>query len=262
MRQDANIKPSSVATDVPGSSGRDMLAALIKGERDPETLAEPARGEPRAKLPELKLALRGHVRPRHQFLLERLLDHLAHVEQPLACFSERIAAAPRPFCGDRLFQRLDAVPGVNRAVVEDVVAEIGSDMRPFPTAGHLSSWAGTCPGNEESAGQRKRRRTTKGSVWQRRAMCQAAWAASRTKDSYFQARCRRLAGRRGKKRAALAVGHSRLVVIDPPVKHPDVRCEEPGGNHFAPLDPERLRRRPVKRLESQGYEVPLNAKAV
>lgn len=255
--QDANIKLSSVASDVLGVSGRDMLAALVAGQDDAEALAELARGKLRAKLPELKQALRGHVTSHHQFMLEQLLDHMAHLEEQLARFSERIEAALRPFVDEAMFARLDAIPGVNRETIENVVAETGVDMAQFPTSGHLASWAGVCPGNEESAGKRKRSRTTKGNVWLRRALCQAAWAAARKKNSYFQAQYRRLAGRRGKKRAAMAVGHALLEVMYHLLKDPKLSYRELGGNYFDTLDPQRLCRHLVKRLESLGYDVTL-----
>ena len=162
---------------------------------------------------------------------------------------------------DATFKVLDDVPGIDRETIENVVAEIGTDMSRFPTHGHLSSWTGMCPGNEESAGKRKRNRTTKGNVWLRRALTQAAWAAARKKGSYFQAQYRRLAGRRGRKRAAIAVGHSLLVVIYHLLKHPSMRYVDLGGNYFDTLNPERLRRHLVKRLEALGYEVTLTERA-
>jgi transposase len=256
--QDANIKLSSVASDILGVSGRDMLAALMRGEDDPEMMAEMARGTLRKKIPELKRALRGHVTPHHQFLLEQLLDHLFHLEEQLARLSERIAEALRPFVDEATFQRLDAIPGVNRDTIENVVAEIGTDMNRFPSEDHLASWAGMCPGNEESAGKRKRSRTTKGNVWLRRALAEAGWAAGRTKDTYFQAQYHRLAGRRGKKRAILAVGHSLLTVIYHLLKHPELEYHELGGQYFDNLAPLRLQRHLVKRLESLGFDVKLN----
>jgi transposase len=259
--QDANVKLSSVATDVLGVSGRLMLEALVTGQEDPAVLAGLARGKLRNKIPELKRALQGHVTEHHQFLLEQLLDHLAHLEEQLARFSRRIEEALRPFVDEATFARLDAIPGVNRQTIENVVAEIGVEMRQFPTAGHLASWAGVCPGNEASAGKRKRTRTTKGNVWLRRALSQAAWAASRKKGSYFQAQYRRLAGRRGRKRAAMAVGHSLLEVIYHLLKHPDLEYRDLGADYFDHLDPQRLCRHLVKRLQSLGYEVTLAPRA-
>jgi transposase len=255
--QDANIKLSSVASDILGVSGRDMLAALVRGEDDPERMAEMARGTLRKKIPDLKRALRGHVTPHHQFLLDHLLDHLLHLEEQLAHLNERIAEALHPFVDEATFKRLDVIPGVNRDTIENVVAEIGADMSQFPTDEHLASWAGMCPGNEESAGKRKRSRTTKGNVWLRRALAEAAWAAGRTKDTYFQAQYSRLAGRRGRKRAILAVGHSLLTVIYHLLKNPNLEYHDLGGNYFDNLDPIRLRRHLVKRLESLGFEVTL-----
>lgn len=253
--QDANIKLSSVATDVMGVSGREMLEALIAGQTDPQALAELAQGKLRAKIPELKRALLGHVTAHHRFLLEQLLDHVAHLEDQLTRFSERIEEALRPFVDEATFARLDEIPGVNRETIENVVAEIGADMSQFPTAGHLASWTGICPGNEQSGGKRKRSRTTKGNVWLRRALCQAAWGASRKKDSYFQAQYRRLAGRRGKKRAAIAVGHTLLEVIYHLLKDPYARYQDLGGDYFDRLDPQRLCRHLVRRIESLGYAV-------
>ena len=258
--QDANIKLSSVATDILGVSGRHMLAALVAGQDDPGALAELARGALRKKIPDLQRALRGHVTAHHQFLLEQLLDHLAHLEEQLTRFSQRIEEALRPFVDEATFARLDAIPGVNRETIENVVAEIGVDMSQFPSAGHLCSWAGVCPGNEASAGKRKRSRTTQGNVWLKRALCQASWSAARKKDSYFQAQYRRLAGRRGKKRAAMAVGHALLEVMYHLLANPDLEYHELGGNYFDTLDPQRLCRHLVKRLESLGYQVTLKTR--
>jgi transposase len=255
--QDANLKLSSVMTDVLGVSGREMLAALVEGEDDPEVLANLARGKLQKKVPELKRALRGRLTSHHRFLLEQLLDHLAHLEEQLAVFSARIEEALRPFVDEATFRRLDAIPGVNRQTIENVVAEIGTDMSQFPTAGHLASWAGVCPGNEESAGKRQRSRTTKGDRWLRGALCEAAWAASHQKDSYFQAQYRRLAARRGAKRAAMAVGHALLKVIYHLLKNPALEYRDLGANFFDTLNPERLCRHLVKRLHSLGYEVQL-----
>jgi transposase len=256
--QDANIKLSSVATDVLGVSGREILGALVAGCDDAERMAALARGRLRKKIPDLKRALTGHVTAHHQFMLEQLLDHLAHLEDQLARFDQRIAEGLSPFVDEATMARLDAVPGVNRTTVENVVAEIGVDMSQFPSDDHLASWAGMCPGNEESAGKRKRRRTTPGNVWLKRALCQAGWAAGRTKDTYFGAQYRRLAGRRGRKRAQVAVGHSLLTIFYYLLKHPQMEYKDLGGDYFDRLDPKRLRRHLVKRLESLGYEVTLS----
>ncbi len=234
-----------------------MLRALLAGERDPVRLAELAEGRLRAKIPALKLALEGNFREHHRFLIDSLLGHLEYLEREIDRFSDRIEAERRPFLSAEQFERLDAIPGVNRRTIENVVAEIGTDMGQFPDEQHLSSWAGLCPGNEESAGQRKRRRTTKGNHWLRRTLAEAAWAAQRTKGSYLGAQYRRLAGRRGKKRALLAVAHSLLVIIYHLLKSP-VRYQDLGADHFAGQNPERMRRYLVKRLEELGYAVSLS----
>jgi transposase len=220
-------------------------------------MAELARGKLRKKIPELKRSLKGYVLEHHQFMLEQLLDHLALLEEQISRFNERIMEVLRPFLDEETFQRLDEIPGVNRVTIENVIAEIGVDMAQFPSSEQLASWAGLCPGNEESAGKRKRSRTTKGDVWLRRALCEAAWAAGRSKDTYFTAQFRRLAGRRGKKRAIIAVAHSLLVVFYHLLKNKSLKYHELGGNYFDTLDPIRLRRHLVKRLESLGYELTL-----
>ena len=255
--QDANIKLSSVATDILGKSGRDMLVALIAGQDDPDALAELARGKLRAKIPQLKRALKGHLKMHHQFMLEQLLDHLAHLEEQVRRFNTRIEESLRPFVDEETLRRLDTIPGINRNTIENIVAEIGVDMEQFPSSDHLSSWAGVCPSNEESAGKRKRRRITHGNAWLRRALGQAAWAAARKKESYLQAKYRRLAGRRGRKRAVMAVARSLLVAFYHVLKDPLIEYRELGGNYFDTLEPLRLKRHLVKRLESLGYRVTL-----
>jgi transposase len=254
--EDANIKLSAVASDILGKSGRAMLWALIRGEQDPETLAEMAQGVLRGKIPELKLALEGHFTEHHRFLVEHLLGHLDELERHEEELSGRIAEQFRPLLDDARVERLDAIPGVNRTTIENVVAEIGVDMSVYPDEDHLSSWAGICPGNEESAGKRLRNRTTRKNRWLRRALIEAAWAASRTKQSYLGAQYRRLAARRGKKRALLAVGHTLLVIFYHMLKS-DVEYQDLGVEYFDRLEPERLRRYLVKRLEKLGYQVTL-----
>jgi len=254
--EDANIKLGAVASDILGKSGRAMLEALLAGERDPAKLANLAEARLRRKIPLLVHALQGHWREHHTFMLGRLLEHLRHVEGQIDAFSTRIAGCLRPFVNAEQMERLDRIPGVNRRTVENVVAEIGADMNRFPSADHLSSWAGMCPGNEESAGKRIRNRTTKGNRWLRRALTEAAWAASHAKGSYFQAQFRRLAARRGKKRALIAVGHSMLTVFYHLLRAPVV-YQELGHAYFDRLKPERYRRYLVKRLQDLGYEVTL-----
>lgn len=252
--EDANIKLASVASDILGKSGRAMLAALVQGERNPARLAELAEGRLRSKIPLLVHALLGHFTDHHRFLIQRLLDHLHYLEVQIDSFSIQIEKRLSSFLSEDQLQRLDAVPGVNRRTIENVIVEIGVDMNQFPGPDHLSSWAGLCPGNEESAGKRKRSRTTKGNRWLRRALAEAAWSASHCKDGYLPAQYRRLVGRRGKKRALIAVAHSLLVIFYHLLKRP-VEYKDLGADYFTHLNPERLQRHLVKRLEALGYQV-------
>jgi transposase len=209
--EDANIKLGSVASEVMGVSGRTMIQALLEGQKDPAQIADLARRSLRGKIPELQKALEGHLTEHHRFLLRLLWKELTQQEALIAELEAKIEEQTRSFASE--IERLDAVPGVDRRVAEVVLAELGGDMRPFPTHRHLSAWAGMCPGNEESAGKRRKRRITQGNRWLKRTLVQAAWAASHTKNSYLASQYRRLVGRRGKKRALIAVGHSMLVIL-------------------------------------------------
>jgi transposase len=257
LLEDCNIKLGAVASDVLGKSGRAMLEALRSGTQDAEQLAELALGVLRKKLPELQLALEGHCTPHHRFVLDGLLSHLHYLEEQLERFSLQIAARLPSLLSAEDLERLDAIPGVNRATIENVIAEIGPDMAVFPDEHHLCSWTGICPGNEESAGKRLRSRTRKGNRWLRRALAEAAWAASHTKDTYLAAQFRRLAARRGKKRALLAVGHSILVIIYHLLKY-HIEYQDLGADYFDRREPERLRRYLVRRLQHLGYDVSVN----
>jgi transposase len=257
LLEDANIKLGAVASDVLGKSGRKMLRALLNGQEDVEELADLALGRLRGKIPELKLALEGHCTEHHRYVLGRLLSHLGYLESQSDAFSARIAQRLAELLPASVRERLDDIPGVNRKTIENVIAEIGVDMTIFPDEHHLASWCGMCPGSEESAGRRLRSRTRKGNRWLRRALAEAAWAARAVKDSYLRAQFRRLAAKRGKKRALVAVGHSLLVIIYQVLKH-DVAYRDLGPDYFDRLEPERLRRYLVKRLQSLGYEVTLS----
>jgi transposase len=256
--EDASIKPASVATDVLGLSGRDMLRALADGQADPEALAELARGKLRAKIPAPRLALRGRVTEHHRFLLGLFLDELGHLEGLIDRLTARITEVlPAPFVQART--RLATIPGIDVRAAESVLAEIGIDMEVFPSDGHLASWAGMCPGQHESAGKRQSGRTRKGNQWLRATLVQVAWAASRAKRTYLSAQYRRLAGRRGRKRALVAVGHTILVMIYHVLKE-GTSYEELGADYFDRLDTERLTRTLVRRLERLGHEVVLKPK--
>lgn len=254
--EDANIKLASVATDVLGASGRDMLEAIIAGEKDGEKLADLARRKLRAKIPALQVALHGRVTEHHRFLLRLLLDQVTQFEAWIARVSERIAATlPTPMA--EAIPRLVEVPGIGERAAENILAEIGTKMEQFPTAGHLCSWVGVSPGNNESAGKRKSGRTTKGNQWLRATLVQVAWAASHTKETYLAAQYRRLAGRRGKKRALVAVAHSILVILYYLLKRPMASFRELGPLYLEQLDGERITRQLVRRLERLGHRVTL-----
>jgi transposase len=207
----ANIKLAGVATDILGVSGRAMIGRIIAGEADPDRLAAEARGSLKRKVIPLRRALLGRVTEHHRFLLATLMDQIAYLEALIARYSGRIAEAMRPFAAAEA--RLMTIPGVGRQAAEVIVAEVGADMAQFPTAGHLASWAGVCPGNNQSAGKRRTGRTTKGSAWLRTTLVQVAWAASHTKETTFGALYRRWARRLGKKKALIAVGRKILELV-------------------------------------------------
>jgi transposase len=257
--EDANIKLGAVASDVLGVSGREMLEELIAGQEDAAQLARLARGRLRSKIPQLEAALEGKFREHHRFMLQQLLAHLDHLDRQVAEFTARIEELLLPFLPEELREKLDQIPGVDNTTIQNVIAEIGVEMNQFPSDAHLSSWGGMCPGNEESAGKRKRSKTTKGNRWLRRALAEAAWAATHTRDTYLAAQYHRLVGRRGKRRALIAVAHTLLVIIYHILKY-HVDYQDLGPDYFLRLEPERQKRYLIKRLEQLGYEVQLSAK--
>lgn len=254
--EDANLKLAGVATDVMGKSGRVMLEAILAGATDPEQLAELAKGRLRNKLPQLKQALNGRVRAHHRFLLVEQLSHIDYLDEAIGRLSGEIAERLRPFQAE--IQRFDTIPGINRSIAEVLLAEIGPDMNRFPDAHHLASWAGMCPGHNESGGKRQSGKTRKGNRWLRQALIEAAHGASHTKDTYLSSQYRRLVGRRGKKRALVAVGHS-LLVIAYHVLHRQATYVELGSNYFEQLHRCRLEQNLVQRLQKLGYTVTLEA---
>ena len=257
--EDANIKLASVASDVLGKSGRDMLRAIVNGESDPVVLAELARQRLRAKIPQLQEALLGEVTDHHRFLPRMFLEQVDFLEGQIARLSQRIREVlPVPFV--EAVERLETIPGIDRRAAENIVAEIGADMKPFPSAGHLASWVGICPGNHESAGKRRSGRTTKGNAWLRVTLVQCAWAASHTKDTYLSAQYKRLAARRGKKRALVAVGHTLLGIIYGVLKKKGV-YRELGADYLDRQDKAKLAARLLKRLEKLGVKVRVEAEA-
>jgi transposase len=250
-----NIKLAAVASSLDTRSARDMLAQLAAGETDPQHLAELARGKMREKRAALELALEGSVGPHQRFLLGQQLAHLAQLEALIATLSTEIAARLAPY--EAVLCRLETIPGVGRRVAEQLVAEIGFDMRQFPSADHLASWAGACPGQDESAGKQRRGTTRKGNRWLRSTLVEAAHGAARTKGSYPQAQYRRLASRRGQKRAIVAVGHT-LLRAAYYVLRDEVTYQDLGGQYFEERDREGVIRRAVARLRALGVEITLH----
>ncbi len=254
----ANIKLGDVATDIMGLSSRQMLAALVSGETDATAMAQLAQGRLRDKLPELERALAGCIGPHQRFLLARQLAHIDFLDASIAEVSAAIAARLRS--DDDALERLMTIPGVGRRTAELLVAEIGTDMSRFPTAAHLASWAGMCPGNDESAGKRRSGKTRKGSPWLRSALIEAARAAGRSKGTYLAAQYHRLAARRGTKRAAVAVGHTILTIAYHLLTEGGV-YRDLGEHSFDDRDRQAVERRLVARLEGLGDTVSLDPAA-
>lgn len=251
--EQANIKLASVATDIMGVSSRAMLAALLQdAAQDPQQIAELAKGRLREKRPELALALEGRFRPHHTKLLQRILSHIDFLTESITECEKELDELCRPFAA--VLERLDGITGVNLRSAQDMVAEIGLDMSQFPSHKHLCSWAGVSPGNNESAGRRKRARTKKGNKWLTAILVQCAQAAGHTKDTYLGAQFRRFAGRKGKNKAAVIVAHSILeaayFVIRDQVSYQDL-----GAQHFDQLKKHHIIRSYVKRLENLGLKV-------
>ena len=256
--EDANVKLGSVASNVVGASGRLMLEAIVSGQDDPAQLADLAQRRLRAKIPQLEQALYGKLTEHHRWMLRLLLDQLQTTEHYTARLDGRIAELTRPL--QPVLEKLDAIPGIDRRVAEVLLAEIGPDVTPFPSDAHLASWAGICPGNNESAGKKRSGKTTKGSRWLRQALVQAAWAASHKKDSYFQAHARNLMRRRGRKRGLVAVAHSLLTVIYHMLKE-GTAYRDLGPQFLDQIRATHLIRFHLRRLEKLGLHVTLNPEA-
>jgi transposase len=255
--EDANIKLAAVASDSLGASGRAMLKAIIQGEQDAEKLSEMSKGTLRNKRDQLKLAMEGRITAHHRFLLKELFDHLEFVEGKIERLEAEISQRMHPF--EEKVQHLRTIPGIDRITAWSLLAEIGMDMSRFPDAAHLASWAGLCPGNHESAGKRMSGKTRKGSVWLTRHLCQAAWAVSTKKNSYLSAMFRRLAARRGVKRAIIAIAHTILVIVFHMLKR-GIDYRDLGPNYFDRLNAEQVKRNLVKRLENLGLRVTLDTR--
>ncbi len=253
----ANIKLGSVASNILGVSGRQMLAAIIAGEEDPAVLADLARGKLQRKQAAREQALTGKLGAHQRYLLAEQLRHIDELEERIerlsAELADRLARVP---ADAEAVERLDSIPGVGPATAEVIVAEVGTDLSRFPTAKHLASWAGLCPGNRESAGKRQSGRTRKGNPWLREALVEAAEAAVRVKGTVFQALYQRLAARRGRKRAILAVAH-RLLVVAYQLLQKGEAYREVGADAFDERQRVVTGRRLAKRLQTLGFRVPL-----
>jgi transposase len=250
--EQANLKLSSVASNALGVSGRRMLEAIIAGQDDPEQLAKLARGKLKSKIPELEQALEGRVRDHHRFLLAEFLDEWEALGERMARLEAEIDRQIRPF--EPAITLWQTIPGVDRITACNLVAEVGVDMNQFPTAQQLASWAALCPGNHESAGKRKSGRTRDGNKWLRRSLCQAAWAVTRKKDCYLSAQFKRLAARRGVKRAVMAVAHT-MLIIGYHMLITGQSYHELGGDYLERINKNQLQRYYVKRLQTLGLKV-------
>ncbi len=254
--ESANVKLTSVASDVMGVSGRAILNELIQGQASPEVMAELAKGRLRAKRDELTRALTGRVKPHHRFVLTELLCQIDSLDEAISRFDEQIQDYCRPF--EEAVRRLDTIPGVARETAEIIVAEIGTDMNHFPSADHLAAWAGVAPGNNESAGKRRSGKMRPGNQALRTALTQAAHAAAHTKNTYLAAQYRRLASRRGKKKVIMAVAHSILVIAYHLIQRKE-EYHDLGGDYFDRRRPEATAKYLVKHLEELGYAVAIQS---
>ena len=257
--EDANVKLSSVASDVLGVTGRLILDALCAGERDPEALAEMARSRLRSKIGDLRQCVPGRFNPHHARMVTELLAHVDFLDAAIARLDTTVEEMMIPFRAARTL--LETIPGVGQRTAEIIIAEIGVDMTRFPTAAHLASWAGVCPGNNESAGKHRSTHTRSGDPWLQSALVEAAWANIRSKDCYLAVRFWRIAKRRGQQRALIAVAHTILVICWHMLTDGTVYTEL-GPDYLARNDnPERRRRHLVNQLEHLGYHVELSPAA-
>jgi transposase len=254
----ANSKLASVVSDLTGVSARAMLAALVAGQEDAAALAALAQGQLRRKLPELEAALTGRMSTHQRFMIAQHLAHLDGLDAQIARVGEEVAQRLRPFEAELVI--LDSIPGIGRWAAEVILAEIGPDMSRFPTAGHLASWAGMCPGHHERAGKRRSGKTRKGSPQLRVTLTEAAYAAGRGKDTYLSARYHRLIGRKGKKKTAIAVGRTILELCWQLLTSGQLYDDERARARSAPrviTEEHRL----IRQLEKLGHRVTLEPAA-
>jgi transposase len=257
----ANVKIAGLISDLAGVSGRKVLTALAQGKLTPQEMAELVDRRMELKKPALREALAGNVGEHHRFMLRQLLAQLDHIDQQVETFDLRIAEVMSPL-ERQTVQRLDEIPGFDVRTGQNVIAEIGTDMSRFPSAAHLASWAGLCPGNNQSGGKRKHGKTRQANRWLKAAMTQSAWGASRTRNSYFAVQHRRLSKQRGVKRASIAVAHSLLGVAYELLKHPDLAYTDLGADHFDKQSSvERQVQQMLRRLKRLGCDVEIKRPA-
>src|SRR6266566_4016130 len=258
LLETANIKLGSVASDILGKSGRDMLASLRQGVTDHNLLAELARGKLRGKLPELREALLGRVDAHHRLLLGHLLAHIEFLEHRVQELERELEPYLNPYQAE--IALLVSIPGIGETTAATILGEIGVDMSAFPSAKHLASWAGVAPGNRQSGGKRLKAHTTKGNARLRAALAEVVWVISHTKDNYLSAQYHRLARRIGKAKAIVAVSHSVLVIIYHLLRD-HKEYSDLGSTYFETLDQDRVRTRAVRQLQALGYTVTLQTSA-
>ena len=256
LLEGCNIKLSSVATDITGVSGRNMLALIAKGVDDPEALAELAKGRLRNKEPELKEALHGLVGKHQRMMLSMMLERLDDINEKISSLDQEIQERMRPF--DQELELLDTIPGVGLRIAQEIIAEAGVDMSRFPTAAHFASWAGVAPGSNESAGKRKSGKVKRGNKNLYCTLTRAATSAARTKDTYLSDKYRRLAARRGANRAKVAVAHKILVAAYYILKNKQP-YKELGANYLAQRKKATVTNHAIKQLEALGYKVNIEA---
>jgi len=259
LLEQCNIKLAAVASDVLGVSAMAMLRALAQGETDAARMADMAKKQLRKKIPQLQLALEGCVLPHHRLLLSEMIEDLDHVETKIARIEETIEQQMRPF--QSAVNRWLTVPGIKHRLAWTLVAEVGPTVEAFPSAADLVSWAGVCPGNNQTAGKRKSGTTRAGNPWLRRALCEGAWAASKSKGTYLQAQFRRLAALRGPKRALIAVANS-ILTAGYYMLHRATTYQDLGPDYFDKRNTVRATHRLVKRLEALGHRVILEPRFI
>jgi transposase len=253
--EDAGVKLSSVATDVLGVSGRLMLDALVSGTRDPEVLAELAKGTLRKKIPELERALAGEFKPHHTLIVSHVLAHLDYLDEAIATLTEEVEQRLAPFAHKA--ELLTTITGVAKRNSQVILAELGPDMSRFPSDRHAASWVAICPGNDESAGKRRSGKTRRGNPYLRAALIESANAAARSKNTYLRAQYEQVKRRRGHKKAIVAVAHSILIAAYHVLNH-EVPYQDLGGDYFTRrADPARIAKRLVAQLQRLGHTVTL-----